>query len=149
MHFTIIDLEDLIAMSGVCDLKPTMPRVILTSPSWTKDSGCLMMSLIKFLLLPPVHIVWPLLLRFLKKRKLSETSSSHIKAIDLDDFKFDEVILKDVMVLNSLITYFDEGNFGWSNLIRDLYSSFGSEVEQAKVKEAHKEEKGIYWGADD
>lgn len=47
-----------------------------------------------------------------KKRKNMEPSTSPTHAIDLDDFEFDEVILKNIMVLNTLVIYFDERIFG-------------------------------------
>lgn len=43
--------------------------------------------------------------------------------MDLDDFEFDKVILKDVVVLKISVTYFDDGIFGWPELIHDLYKS--------------------------
>lgn len=59
--------------------------------------------------------------------------------MDLDDFEFNKVILKNIMVLNTLVTYFDKGVFGRPKLMRDLYNYFGSDVERVRVKEAHKE----------
>lgn len=47
-----------------------------------------------------------------KKRKQIELLTSPIQAMNLDDFEFEEVILKDTVVLNTHITYFDEGFFG-------------------------------------
>lgn len=32
--------------------------------------------------------------------------------MDLENFKFNKVILRDIMVLNNSVTYFDEGVFG-------------------------------------
>lgn len=49
--------------------------------------------------------------------------------MDFDNFEFDEVILKDSMVLNTIMTYFDEGILVWRDLIRDLYNYFESDVE--------------------
>lgn len=74
-----------------------------------------------------------------KKRKRGETSTSPIQAIDLDDFKFEKFILKEVMMLNTLIIYFNKGIFKRPELIWDLYSHFGSDVEQASIKEARRE----------
>lgn len=45
--------------------------------------------------------------------------------MDMDDCEDDEVILKYVMVLNILVTYFDEGIFKWPDLIRDFYHHLG------------------------
>lgn len=47
-----------------------------------------------------------------KKTKLGETSIPRMQAMDLDDFKFNDIVLKDAMVLNTLVTYFNEGIFG-------------------------------------
>lgn len=60
-----------------------------------------------------------------KKRKHVEPCSSLIEAMDMDDCEDDEVILKYVMVLNILVTYFDEGIFKWPDLIRDFYHHLG------------------------
>lgn len=46
-----------------------------------------------------------------------ETLTPTIQAINLDDFEFDEVILKDTVVLNTLITYFDKGIFRRADLM--------------------------------
>lgn len=37
MDYSNVDLEDLIDTLGVCDLKPTYPRVVHTFPSQTED----------------------------------------------------------------------------------------------------------------
>lgn len=42
-----------------------------------------------------------------KKKKLVETLNPSIKAMDLDDFECDEVILKDIVVLTPPIIYLD------------------------------------------
>lgn len=60
----------------------------------------------------------------------------------LDDFEFDEVMIKDVVVLDTSITNFNEGVFGKSNLKKDLYHHFGSVVESSRVRKALKVEGG-------
>lgn len=78
----------------------------------------------------------------LKHGKTSETLTPYIQAIDLDEFEFefDEVILKDAVMLDISVTYFDEGFFGWPNLMRHLFSHFGSDIEWTTIREAHKKE---------
>lgn len=46
--------------------------------------------------------------------------------MDLDDFKFDEVILKDALVINILMTNFYKVFFGRPDLMRDLFNHFKS-----------------------
>lgn len=75
-----------------------------------------------------------------KKRKVDGTLIPQIQAIDLDDFEFDEVILREVIVINTPRTYFDEGVFGQPELKGDLYHHFGNDIEWARVKEARKGE---------
>lgn len=55
--------------------------------------------------------------------------------MDLDEFKFDEFVLRDTMILDTSMTYFNEGIFGQPKLKKDLYHHFGSDAEQNKVKE--------------
>lgn len=61
-----------------------------------------------------------------------------IKYIDLNDFEFDEIILRDAMVLNTLVTYFKEGIFGKTDLKKNLYHHFRSYAERSKVRKARK-----------
>lgn len=56
--------------------------------------------------------------------------------MDLDGFKFDKFIIRDIMVLDTSIAYFDEGMFGRLELKRDIYHHFRSYVEWTKVREA-------------
>lgn len=46
------------------------------------------------------------------------------------------------MVLNTLVTYFNEGIFGQPYLKRDIYHHFGSDFERSRVREAIKVEGG-------
>lgn len=48
--------------------------------------------------------------------------------MDLDAFEFDEVILREVMVQNTSMTYFDKGVFRWLQLKRNLDHHFGSDT---------------------
>lgn len=47
------------------------------------------------------------------------------------------------MVLDTLITYFDEGTFWQSELKMDFYYHFGSDAERTRVREARKSEGGL------
>lgn len=59
-----------------------------------------------------------------KRRKVVEEYKPGMKAMDLDNFEFDEVILRDIVVLDALITYFNECTFGRIDLKKRLVSSF-------------------------
>lgn len=61
--------------------------------------------------------------------------------MNLDGFEFDKVILKNLIVLNTLIIYFDEGIFGQVDLMKGLFNHFGSDSEWARVRETPKREK--------
>lgn len=63
-----------------------------------------------------------------------------MQVMDLDDFKFDEVIPKNIVVLNILITYIEEGVFDWPNLINDLFNHFECDSKWARVRKAPKRE---------
>lgn len=54
--------------------------------------------------------------------------------MDLDVFEFDEIILNDAMVVNILVTYFDEGVFqtAWFNV--GYLQSLCSDTELARVR---------------
>lgn len=65
-----------------------------------------------------------------------------MEAIDLDDFEFNEVILRDVVVLDILITYFNEGIFGQTNLKKDIFHHFGTDIERSRVKVARRSDGG-------
>lgn len=95
----------------------------------------MMSSMPRFSSLPPRTKV-------IKKRKIDEDPTLQIESIDLDDFKFDKDNLKDVMVLNTLVSYFDEGIFGHLELKWDLYHYFKSDVKQTRVRKANKLEEG-------
>lgn len=58
-----------------------------------------------------------------KKRKVIEHPTPKIEAMDLDDFEFDKVILRDVVVLDTLVTYFNEGIFEQPGLKKGTLSS--------------------------
>lgn len=65
-----------------------------------------------------------------------------VEAMDIDDFDFDEVILRDIVVLDTSVTYFNEGIFDRINLKRDIYHHFGTEIESFKVRATSREEGG-------
>lgn len=60
--------------------------------------------------------------------------------MDLDDFEFHEVVLRDVWIKNTLMTYFDEGIFKRPDLQHDLYNHFCYDAEWAKIKATDKEQ---------
>lgn len=60
--------------------------------------------------------------------------------MELDEFEFDEIVLRDIV--DTRVTYFDDGVFGQPKLKRDLYHHFGSDTKWARVKEAHKSNRG-------
>lgn len=43
----------------------------------------------------------------------------------MDDFEFDKVILRNIMVLDTLMTYFDKGIFGRPELKMNLIITLG------------------------
>lgn len=147
MYYSNLDIENLIDTYSVCNLKPTYPWVIITLPFQIDDCVRLDDEPIKvppppiIVLSIPISSSLPPLIESSKKRKVLETSTHQMSTINLDDFKFDEVVLKDVMVINTLITYFDEGIFGRLDLIRDLFNHFGSDTKRARVREAHRSER--------
>lgn len=54
----------------------------------------------------------PSISRVIKKWKVVDESTPSMEVIDLLDFKFGEVFLRDYVVMDTLVTYFDEGVFG-------------------------------------
>lgn len=54
----------------------------------------------------------PFISRVIKKWKVVDESTPSMEVIDLLDFKFGEVFLRDYVVMDTLVTYFDEGIFG-------------------------------------
>lgn len=54
----------------------------------------------------------------------------------MDDYKFNEIILKDVIVLITSITYFDKSVFIRPNLMRHLLNHFKSDAEWAKIRKS-------------
>lgn len=58
--------------------------------------------------------------------------------MDLNNFEFDKVVLRDVVVLETPMMYFKEDIFGQHELKRKLYHHFDSDAKWTRVKEAHK-----------
>lgn len=50
--------------------------------------------------------------------------------MDLDNFEFDDIVLKDAVVINTLVTYFNDDIFGRPNLIRNIFNHFGNDAER-------------------
>lgn len=145
MDYAEVDFKDLIDMSHAPNLEHIIWRIGQTSPLWTENSVCSDDAPVKDppfvpLDLPciPSSYTLPPCAATSKKRKNVKTSTSSIHAMDLDDFELDEVILKDDVVLNNPIFYFDKGVFGWLELKRDLYSHFKSDAKQTRVREARR-----------
>lgn len=94
-------LKVLIDTSSVHDLVPKYLKPIQTSPSLTQDSTQLdderteapPLSTMTSSLLSTFFL--PLRTEISKKRKMSETSTPKVQAIDLDDFKFDKVVMRE------------------------------------------------------
>lgn len=107
---------DLIATSSVHDLVPTYPRPTLTLPSLIEDFAPLDDEPFE-VPLPPMVSSLPSSsslsprANVSKKRKRGEDPTPQIQAIDLEDFEFDEVIMRDAIEQNTSMTYFDEGMF--------------------------------------
>lgn len=92
------------------------PRPTPTSPSLTRDF-VLLNEPVKMPHPPTTPIIpnsssFPHRIKAIKNRKFVEDPIPEFEAMDLDDFKFDKVVLRDDMVLDTLVTYFDEGIFG-------------------------------------
>lgn len=60
----------------------------------------------------------------------------------MDDFEFDEVVLKDAVVIDTLVTYFSEGILGKTNLKIDLFQHFDAGIERLRVRVASRSEGG-------
>lgn len=136
-----MDLKDIIDTFGVQDLVPMYPRPTSTLPYLIVDSTFIENELID---VPSPSTVSSLLesssvpprVKASKKRKISEDLTPQMEVMDLNNFKFDEVILRDVVVLDTLMTYFDKGIFGQPELKRDFYHHFRSNFEWARVRES-------------
>lgn len=117
------------------------PRLTPTLPSFIGDSA-LLDEPIDVLLLPMASdrpsSSLPLKNKAIKKRKVIEDLTLKIETMDLEKFEFNEVVLRDVVVLYTLVTYFDEGIFRWPKLKRDFYHHIGSDAKRTRIKETHK-----------
>lgn len=102
----------MIDTSSVQELVPMYPWPTPTLPSLTEDSVPLDEEMIKVPLpvmmssMPSVSSQPPNDEAF-KKRKANEDLTPQIEVMDLDDFEFDKVVLMNMMVLNTPMTYFE------------------------------------------
>lgn len=116
------------------DLVHTYPWFTPTMPSLTGDSIHINDEPIEA---PPLSMISSMPIsssltpkaEALKKRKESDDLTPQSEAIDQDEFEFEKVVLRDAVVLDTLVTYFDEGVFGKLQLKRDIYYHFVSDVE--------------------
>lgn len=77
------------------------------------------------------------------KRKAREEYTLGMEAMDMDNFGFEEVILKYVVVLDTPVTYFSDMIFGKTNLKRDLFQHFGTDTEMSQVRAARRRKGGL------
>lgn len=138
MHYSNIGQEDIIDTFGVYDLVPTYLRSIQTLPFPIEDSAQLddkpievPIPFTKVLSLPSSSFLASSLascVEILKKRKMGKTSTPQMQSMDIDDFEFEEVILKDTVVINTQVTYFEESVFGWPDIKKNIFNHFESDA---------------------
>lgn len=73
-----------------------------------------------------------------KKRKFGEEYTPSIEAMDMDEFEFDKVILKDSVLFDTSVMYFSDRIFGRKDLKRNLFQHFGTNIERSQIRATHR-----------